>query len=151
MKKTNIKKMLSFIVCMLLIAAIALFTIGCNDNNTPTTSSEPADKILAETDVTELGDGQTQVSFTVVDVNGKESHFIIHTDKTILSEALIEHNLIAGEDSQYGLYVKTVNGTTLDYDKDGKYWAFYIDDKYANSGVENTEISETQKYYFKAE
>lgn len=150
MKTTNIKSMLSFIVCMVLIAAIALFTIGCNDNNTPTTS-EPADKILAETDVTELGDGETQVSFTVVDVDGKESHFIIYTDKTILGEALMEHNLIAGEESEYGLYVKTVNGTTLDYEKDGKYWAFYIDGKYANTGVETTEISDVAKYYFKAE
>ena len=34
MKKTNIKKMLSLIVCSVLIAAIALFTIGCSDNET---------------------------------------------------------------------------------------------------------------------
>ena len=148
MKKTQIKSLLSFIVCMVLIAAIALFAIGCNDDPT---SSQTSDNISTQTDIRELGDGQTQVSFTVVDVDGKESHFIIHTDKTILSEALIEHNLIAGEDSQYGLYVKTVNGTTLDYDKDGKYWALYIDDEYAPSGVDSTEISETQKYYLKAE
>lgn len=150
MKNESIKKMLSFIVCMVLIAAMALFTIGCNDNNTPT-SSEPADNISTETDVTKLGNGQTQVSFTVVGLDGKESHFAIYTDKTILSEALMEHGLIEGEDSQYGLYVKTVNGTTLDYEKDGKYWAFYIDGNYANSGVEKTEISDVAKYYFKAE
>ena len=142
--------MLSFIVCMVLIAAMALFTIGCNDNNT-TLTSEPSDNIITETDITELGDGETQVSFTVVDVDGKESHFVIYTDKTILSEALMEHGLIEGEESEYGLYVKTVNGITLDYEKDGKYWAFYIDDKYATTGVEKTEISDFTKYYFKAE
>lgn len=148
MKKTNIKSMLSFIVCMVLIAAMALFTIGCNDNST---SSDPTDTILNETDIRELGDGATQVSFTVVDQNGKEAHFIIHTDKTILSDALLEHDLIAGEDGEYGLYVKTVNGTTLDYNKDGKYWAFYVNDAYATKGVEKTEIDDTAKYCFKAE
>ena len=148
MKKTSIKSMLSFIVCMVLIAAMALFTIGCNDNST---SSDPTDTILNETDIRELGDGATQVSFTVVDQNGKESHFVIYTDKTILSDALLEHNLIAGEDGEYGLYVKTVNGTTLDYNKDGKYWAFYVNDAYATKGVEKTEIDDTAKYCFKAE
>ena len=148
MKKTNIKSMLSFFVCMVLFAAMALFTIGCNDNST---SSDPTDTILNETDIRELGDGATQVSFTVVDQNGKEAHFIIHTDKTILSDALLEHDLIAGEDSEYGLYVKTVNGTTLDYNKDGKYWAFYVNDAYATKGVEKTEIDDSAKYCFKAE
>ena len=148
MKKTNIKSMLSFIVCMVLIAAMALFTIGCNDNST---SSDTTDTILNETDIRELGDGATQVSFTVVDQNGKEAHFIIHTDKTILSDALLEHDLIAGEDSEYGLYVKTVNGTTLNYNKDGKYWAFYVNDAYATKGVEKTEIDDSAKYCFKAE
>ena len=148
MKKTNIKSMLSFIVCMVLFAAMALFTIGCNDNST---SSDTTDTILNETDIRELGDGATQVSFTVVDQNGKEAHFIIHTDKTILSDALLEHDLIAGEDSEYGLYVKTVNGTTLDYNKDGKYWAFYVNDAYATKGVEKTEIDDSAKYCFKAE
>lgn len=148
MKKTNFKSILSFIVCMVLIAAMALTTIGCNDKST---SSEPADKILDETDITELGDGHTQVSFTVVDPEGKESHFVIYTNKTILADALLEHDLIAGEESAYGLYVKTVNGITLDYEKDGKYWALYVDGKYANQGVDKTEISDVSKYYFKAE
>lgn len=148
MKKTNLKSILSFIVCMVLIAAMALTTIGCNDKST---SSEPNDKIIQETDIRELGDGHTQVSFTVVDPKGKESHFVIYTNKTILADALLEHDLIAGEESAYGLYVKTVNGITLDYEKDGKYWAFYVDGKYATQGVEKTEISDVAKYYFKAE
>lgn len=147
MKTENIKKMLSFIVCIVLIAAMALTTIGCNDNST---ESEPY-KVLNETDIRELGDGETQLSFTVVDPEGKESHFVIYTDKTILSDALLEHDLIAGEDSEYGLYVKTVNGITLDYNKDGKYWAFYVNDAYATKGVEKTEIDDSAKYCFKAE
>ncbi|MBQ2923597.1 MAG: DUF4430 domain-containing protein, partial [Tyzzerella sp.] len=51
----------------------------------------------------------------------------------------------------YGLYVKTVNGTTLDYDKDGMYWSFYINGDYAMTGVDVTEIKAGEKYSFKAE
>ena len=63
----------------------------------------------------------------------------------------MELGLISGEESQYGLYVKTVNGITLDYDKDGKYWAFYIGGEYAVTGVDTTEITAGSTYTFKAE
>ena len=68
-----------------------------------------------------------------------------------MGEALQDCGLIEGEESEYGLYVKTVNGITADYDADGVYWAFYIDGKYAESGVDTTEISEGTSYAFKIE
>ena len=37
------------------------------------------------------------------------------------------------------------------YDKDGKYWAFYIDGEYAPTGVDKTEIKNGCSYMFKAE
>ena len=57
--------------------------------------------------------------------------------------------IIEGEDGPYGLYVKTVNGITLDYDKDGLYWAFYENDEYALTGVDLTKITEGQTYAFR--
>ena len=65
--------------------------------------------------------------------------------------ALLSLGLIAGEDSDYGLYVKTVNGVTVDYDADGKYWAFYVDGEYAATGVDSTDITAGATYTFKAE
>lgn len=147
MKMTNLKKSLSFIVCMVLIAAIALFTIGCNDNKDNQSSAPNVSN--AQTDV--LGKGATKFNFTVTDLEGKETAFQINTDKKTVGEALLELNLIAGDQSDYGLYVKTVNGITLDYDKDGKYWAFYVDGEYAQSGVDSTEITDGAAYSFKAE
>lgn len=154
MKITQLKKVLSFILCIVLIAAIALFTIGCNgnedQNSQPQTPSQ-SNSDVADGGVTEKGEGETEFYFNVVDVDGKESKFKIFTDKKTVGEALIELALIAGEDSEYGLYVKTVNGLTLDYDKDGKYWAFYIDGEMAMSGVDSTDITEGATYAFKAE
>ena len=98
-----------------------------------------------------LGEGSTKFDFTVVDKEGGKTEFEIHTDKKTVGEALVELKLIEGEDSEYGLYVKTVNNITADYDKDGMYWAFYINDEYAMSGVDSTEIKEGESYSFKIE
>ena len=150
MQKKRLTRWLSFALCMVLIAAMALCMTGCN-NNTQTADGQ-TDQTTGDTSkATVLGDGKTTFSFTVTDSEGKESAYEIHTDKTTVGDALLELKLIAGEESSYGLYVKTVNGITLDYDKDGKYWAFYIDGEYAMTGVDATKITEGATYAFKPE
>lgn len=150
MKTTFQKKTLSFILCMVLTVAMALSTTGCNgsSNDTPSTSAADTDSTA---DVTVLGEGNTSFAFSVTDADGNVTSFEIHTEKATVGEALLELELIAGDDSEYGLYVKTVNGITLDYDKDGKYWAFYVDGEYATSGVDTTQITDGASYAFKAE
>ena len=64
---------------------------------------------------------------------------------------MTELGLISGEESEFGLYVKTVSGVTVDYDKDGAYWAFYVDGDYATTGVDGTEITAGATYSFKVE
>lgn len=149
MKMTRFKKMLSLILCIVIVAAMTLFASGCSDKNS--TAGESSQITSSAEQTTVLGTGQTKFTFTVVGLDGKEAKFEINTDKTIVSDALLEHNLIAGEDSQYGLYVKTVNGVTVDYDKDGKYWAFYVNGAYGQKGVSETEVKAGETYTFKAE
>ena len=151
MKKARLTKSLSHIVCIVLFAAIALFTTGCNDNKQNKIDSSLEGSITTQTDITELGEGKTEFLFSVTDVDGKETAFKIHTDKKNVGEALLELDLISGDEGPYGLYVKTVNGITLDYDKDRKYWSFYVDGGYATSGVDTTEITDGDSYAFKAE
>lgn len=150
MQMTRSKKSLSLIVCIVLIAAMALITTGCTDNKKETQNPAPKDDAV-QTEVTVLGEGETTFAFTVTDAEGKETVFEIHTDKTIVGEALQELELISGEKGPYGLYVKTVNGEAHDYDKDGKYWAFYENGTLAPKGVDMTEITEGVSYAFKAE
>ena len=153
MKMTRSKKALSFILCIVLIAAIALFTTACNDNKTndTTTTTENTVSTTEAPKATVLGKGETKFTFTVTDLDGKETLFEINTDKKTVGEALLDLELIAGEDGQYGLYVKTVNGITLDYDKDGAYWAFYVNGEYGTTGVDVTDIVAGTTYTFKAE
>ncbi len=153
MKMTRSKKALSFILCIVLIAAIALFTTACNDNKTDDTTSTTNDAVSTteSPEATVLGKGETKFTFTVTDLEGKETVFEINTDKKTVGEALLELELIAGEQGNPGLLVNTVNGKTLDYNKDGAYWAFYIDGEYATNGVDTTEIVAGTTYTFKAE
>lgn len=144
MNKSSMKKLLSILLCIALIAALALSTVGCSKNDS-TASVSGASGVVS------MGEGETKFLFDVVDPDGKESHFEIHTDEKTVGAALLSLGLIAGEDSDYGLYVKTVNGVTLDYDKDGKYWAFYVDGEYAATGVDSTDITAGATYTFKAE
>ena len=147
MKQTNAKKLLSFILCMVLIAAMALIASGCNANK-----NDPADTTeQPKVEATKLGEGQTTFNFTVVDKDGNETKFEIKTDKTLVGEALQELNLIEGEPGAYGLYVKKVNGITADYDVDKTYWAFYVNGEYATSGVDTTTIEAGATYTFKVE
>lgn len=150
MKMTRLKKSLLLTVCTVLIAAMALLATGCNDNKTDLDSSVP-EASVSKTENTVLGEGNTSFTFTVTDAEGKMSSYQINTDKKTVGEALTELDLIAGDSSEFGLYVKTVNGITVDYDKDGKYWAFYIDGEYAQSGVDTTDITAGATYSFKVE
>ncbi|MGN0340072.1 MAG: DUF4430 domain-containing protein [Lachnospira sp.] len=150
MKKKRNTKSLSLFLCMLLTVAMALSAIGCNSSsNSGTVTSNETTAVSSGSNV--LGEGKTKFTFTVVDKDGNETEFEIHTDKETVGQALQELNLIAGENSEYGLYVKTVNGITADYDTDKVYWAFYVNGTYATSGVDTTPVKEGDTYSFKVE
>ena len=146
--KNNTKKLFSILFCMVLIVAMALFTTGCAEKTE--TNSTPSN-VQTNADVTVKGEGKTVFGFTVVDKDGNETHFEIHTDKQTVGQALLDCQLIEGEEGQYGLYVKTVNGITADYDVDATYWAFYVNGEYAMTGVDTTDINVADHYMFKVE
>jgi len=147
--------MLPFLLLLTLVTSVALLITGCNDYEKEAAHSDlaaEAETGKADTAAVQvLGEGNTSFMLTVTDKEGSDTQFEIHTDKTTVGEALTELGLIDGEKSEYGLYVKTVNGITADYDKDGVYWAFYINGEYAVSGVDSTTIVEKDSYAFKVE
>lgn len=151
MKFSN-KKIVTLILTMMLVASMVASTVGCGGSNQQGQNSVQNTEVQStEAQVTVLGEGATQFAFTVIDKEGNETAFEIHTDKEIVGEALLELEVIAGEDGAYGLYVKTVNGITADYDVDQTYWAFYVNGEYATSGVDTTAIEEGMTYTFKVE
>ena len=139
--KESIKK----ISVLLLIAVMVIGFVAC-------AAPEGADiEPITVTNGETIGEGNTEFPLTITDVEGEKIAITVKTDKATVGEALVDLGLIAGEDSEYGLYIKTVNGVLLDYDQDGKYWAFYVDGAYANAGVDQTEIEAGVTYELKAE
>ena len=97
------------------------------------------------------GLGEKVFVLQVTDKEGQTVTVSVCTDAATVGEALTELSIIAGEESEWGLYVKTVNGITADYNVDGTYWAFYIDGEYATTGVDATEIQDEAVYSFVVE
>lgn len=155
MKTLHLRKTLS----ILLVAAMAVSALcltGCSGQpeNTDTTAQPAATTEAATTEAaaaTEVGEGSTSFAFQVTFADGSQQDYTVKTDSTVVGEALQDAGLIAGEESEYGLYVKTVAGQTLDYDADGMYWAFYVNGEYATSGVDTTDIDAGSTYEFRAE
>ena len=162
MKTLHLRKTLS----ILLVAAMAVSALcltGCSGQpeSTDTTAQPAATTEAAATTqaaatteaaaATEVGEGSTSFAFQVTFADGSQQDYTVKTDSTVVGEALQDAGLIAGEESEYGLYVKTVAGQTLDYDADGMYWAFYVNGEYATSGVDTTDIDAGSTYEFRAE
>ena len=131
--KRNHSRFVSLIL-IVLIAAMVLSFAACGSKDEGNANVEPK-----------------TFSFQVVNPDGSTKDFTINAQTKTVGEALIAEGLIAGEDGPYGLYVKTVDGLTLDYDKDGLYWAFYINGEYGATGCELTDIEDGAVYAFKAE
>ena len=148
MKRNSMRKMLTLIGCMVLIAAMALSFTGCGGGET---APSEAQTMTPPEDATVIGEGATSFYFLAVGKDGQEAWFEVHTDKTAVGEALQELGLIDGEEVDYGLYVWTVNGETLDWNADGMYWSFYVNGEYALTGADKTTIAEGIVYSFKAE
>ena len=135
MKKT-IKSSILFILSLVLLISL----VSCNTVD----KSGIWEEATYLKDMT-FGNGAKTV---VVEVKAADQQvtFTIKTDKATVGEALMEHDLIAGEQGAYGLYVKQVNGMTADYDVDQTYWAFYVNGEYGMAGVDMTEINEADTY-----
>ena len=65
----------------------------------------------------------------------------IRTDEAYLRGALEQEKLIAGDESEYGLFVKTVNGYTVDEAKQ-EWWNFTKGGEYLTTGVDTTPIAD---------
>ena len=136
------KKTMQKTVSVLLVILLLLGLSACGN-----TANKPADLWDNATYLQDTTFGEGAKTLTVVvKAEEKSVTFTVNTDKDTVGAALFEHNLIDGEEAEYGLYLKVVNGITADYDVDQSYWAFYIGNDYAMSGVDSTEITEGVTY-----
>lgn len=96
---------------------------------------------------TTLGEGKTTFTF-VVSIDESKITFTVNTDKEKLDEALLEVGLIEGDNSEYGLYVKKVNGIVADWSIDGSWWGFFVNGESSNVGVSFIDVEAGAQYGF---
>ena len=143
------KKFLAIILALVMVLALAACgTKAPAADAEPQTDGETADnaEVVTVTDGAEIGEGEHSFTLEIVDAEGEKVTATVKTDATVVGDALQDYGIIEGEMGEYGLYVKTVNGITADYDADGSYWAFYIDGEYAATGVDMTDIVDGAVY-----
>ena len=92
-----------------------------------------------------FGEGEKTV-FVEVKADDKSVTFTVKTDKKNLADALLEHSLVEGDNTEYGLYIKKVNGITADYDNDKAYWGLFKNGSMLMTGASDTEIANGDKY-----
>ena len=86
--------------------------------------------------------GAKTITVDVVHKDGSKKAFTYHTDAEYLGEVIESEGLVKGEQGDYGLYIKEVDGETADYDTDGAYWALYQGEEYAAQSADQTPISD---------
>ena len=135
----KMKKTLSLILVFVCIFALA----ACQNSHSPETEKLWESALYSED--TTLGDGNVTVKVEVK-AGEKSVVFTINTNESTIGALLGEHNLISGDMGEFGIYLKSVNGITADYDVDRSYWAFYINGEYAMTGVDQTYIDTGATY-----
>ena len=89
--------------------------------------------------------GQKTITVDVVQLDGAETVHTITTEAEFLRGALEQEGLIAGEESDYGLFVTTVDGVTAD-DSLEQWWCFTKGGEEMMTGVDATPIADGDAY-----
>lgn len=91
--------------------------------------------------------GDKNIVVTVVHKDESRKEFKINTSAENLRTACEEQSLIAGDESEYGLYVKTVDGETAD-DANREWWCVTKGGEMLTTGVDDTMIADGEQYEF---
>lgn len=92
--------------------------------------------------------GSKTITISVVDSAKQTVTYTTKTDAEFLRQAMEETDglTFSGDESEYGLMVIVVNGETADYNVDGSYWAFYINDEYCNYGIDSQPVADGDSF-----
>lgn len=86
-----------------------------------------------------------ELTIVVVHGDGSEKDFDIHTDAEYLEGALTENEIASGSDSEYGLFITTVDGETAD-DSQQQWWCITKGGEMLMTGASETPIADGETY-----
>ena len=91
--------------------------------------------------------GSKTITVDVTHKDGATNSYEIHTDAEFLREAMEQENLVFGNDSEYGLYILTVDGETAD-EANQEWWGYTKSGEAVNYGVDTCPIADGDHYEF---
>ena len=95
----------------------------------------------------ETQQGSKEIIVNVDHLNGDDASYTIYTDAEYLRAALEQENLIEGTESQYGLYVTSVDGEAADENKQ-EWWGYSVNGTFAELGVDSQPVADGDVYDF---
>lgn len=108
-------------------------------------TEEPADESVWDFAIykedTELGEGSLTVKVEVT-AEEKTVTLTVKTDETNFEKILTANELVEGDESEFGLYIKVVNGIRADYDLDKAYWSIEKDGAPTPTGASGITVSD---------
>lgn len=91
--------------------------------------------------------GEKAYTFTVIDAEGAEKTYELTTDEEMLGAALMNEGLLEGEEGQYGLFVKAVDGIAAD-EANQEWWCLTKGGESVMTGVDATPVEDGAAYEF---
>jgi len=92
-------------------------------------------------------EGSKTIIVDVTHKDGQTNTFEIHTDAEYLREALEQENLVAGTEGEFGLYMMTVDGETVD-ESQQEWWGYTKSGEMVNYGIDTCPIEDGDHYEF---
>ncbi len=95
-------------------------------------------------------EGSKTIAISITHKDGTVKELTLHTDAQYLLDAIQEYDkdLLQGEQGQYGLYIKTIDGYTC-VETAQEWWGYTKSGEYVETGVELTPIYDGDSYEFK--
>ena len=90
-------------------------------------------------------EGAKAYTFTVVDAAGEETVHKLRTDEEMLGDALMNEGLLEGEEGEYGLFVKTVDGITAN-EANQEWWCLTVNYEEWMYGIDQTPVTDGGHY-----
>ena len=92
----------------------------------------------------DVQEGAKALTITVVHGDGSEKAFDVHTDQEYLEGALLENEIVADNQTEYGLYILTADGETVD-ERNQEWWCI-TKGELLMTGAGETAISDGEHY-----
>ena len=116
-------------IALLVVVALARALFGIYSMNKPQTDTN-----------------SKTITVEIIHKDGSKKDIEVTTSQEYLEGALVDEKLIEGDQSEYGMFVTTVDGEMADYNIDQSWWKLSIDGEDAQTGAAQTPVQDGVTY-----